>query len=229
MKNIFSGVFICLSTVCFAQQKTIETVFAQSDTLYREDQFYLGLTYNRLLNRPTSISQNGLSIGVSAGFLRDFPINKSRTFAIAAGLGFSYNKYHQNLGVFQTEQGFDYQVLDNASFDRNKFEQVGIEIPIEIRWRNSTRTRHRFFRVYGGFKLCYMAFNKTKFVGLFSKTTINNSDFNNFQFGPTLSIGYNTWNLHAYYGLNPVFKSAKIGNENIQMSTLNLGVIFYIL
>jgi hypothetical protein len=229
MRNILGVLFFCLSALCVAQPKTIETVFVKADSLYREDQFYLGLTYNRLLKTPMNIVQNGLSIGVNTGFLRDFPFNKSRTFAIAAGLGFSYNKYHQNLGVFKTGEGFDYEVLDNASFDRNKLEQVGIEIPIEFRWRNSTPTRHRFFRIYGGFKCSYLVFNKTKFVGSFSEVTINNSDFNTFQYGPTLSLGYNTWNLHAYYGLNPVFKSAVLNSSNIQMSTLNLGIIFYIL
>ena len=229
MKSTF---LVCFGLICVfgsAQVKPVENVFAAVDSLYREDQFYLGLTYNRLLRMPTDMTQNGLSIGISAGFLRDFPINKSRTIAVAIGFGFYYNKFHQNMLVSAGPTTFEYKILDNSDYDRNKFEQGAIEIPIEIRWRNATATRHRFFRIYGGFKFSYVAFNKTKFVGTMTETTINNNDFNKLQYGPSLSLGYNTWNLHAFYGMNPTFKSAAIGSENIRMSTLGLGLMFYVL
>jgi hypothetical protein len=223
------AVFIFGATV-FAQTKTLETVFAKSDSLYREDQFYFGLTYNRLIKMPVSMSQNGLSTGVNIGFLRDFPVNKSRTFALAIGLGFGYNKYHQNLLVSKTNSGFDYLVLTNTEYDRNKLEQVTIDVPLEIRWRNSTPDRHQFFRIYSGFKLSYVVFNKTKFVGFnTTETAINNPDFNKLQYGPYLAMGYNTWNLQVFYGLNPIFKSAVTNGEKIEMSNINFGLMFYIL
>ena len=57
----------------FAQE--IETEKEQApvkiDSLYREDQFYLGLNYNRLLDGPVGVSQQKISLGVAAGFLRD--------------------------------------------------------------------------------------------------------------------------------------------------------------
>jgi hypothetical protein len=39
------------------------------------------------------------------------------------------------------------------------------------------------------------------------QSSLNNSDFNDFLYGVYLSGGYNTINLYAYYGLNPLFKS----------------------
>ena len=69
------------------------------DSLYREDQFYLGLTYNILLNMPGDVNQNKFSPGVKAGFLRDFPINKRRNVAIAPGLGITYSNYFQSLFI----------------------------------------------------------------------------------------------------------------------------------
>jgi hypothetical protein len=35
--------------------------------------------------------------------------------------------------------------------------------------------------------------------------------------------------VYVYYGLNSLFKSAKINDESINMKALNIGVIFYIL
>jgi hypothetical protein len=39
------------------------------DSLYREDQFYFGFTYNTLQEKPSGLSQKKFSVGLSAGFL----------------------------------------------------------------------------------------------------------------------------------------------------------------
>jgi len=208
----------------------VETPFAVADSLYREDQFFLGVTYNLLTYEPKNFAQNGLSLGLSAGFLRDFPINKSRTVAIAVGLGATYNKYHQNLLVSSQNNIINYEFISDQVYDRNKLEQLMIDIPIEFRWRTSTFEKHQFFRLYTGFKVGYLVLNKTKFVGQAgTENIINSPDFNKFQYGPTISVGYNSWNFHAYYGLRPIFNNAAINGQAIQMSNLNLGLIFYIL
>ena len=228
-KYIFYLLFI-ISTSVFAQAKKTATPFAAVDSLYREDQFFLGLTYNTLMKTPVDINQNGLSLGVTAGFLRDFPINKSRTVAIAIGLGASYNKFHQNLRVSNQNGTISYRIIGNEGYDRNKLEQVTLDMPIEFRWRNSTPTRYDFLRIYTGFKFGYLLYNKTLYVGDDATENVqNNSDFNKFQYGPTISVGYNTWNLHAYYGLQPIFGNAVLNEQKVKMSTLNIGLIFYIL
>ena len=228
-KPIFYLLFI-ISTSVFAQAKKTATPFAAVDSLYREDQFFLGLTYNTLMKTPVDINQNGLSLGVTAGFLRDFPINKSRTVAIAIGLGASYNKFHQNLRVSNQNGTISYRIIGNEGYDRNKLEQVTLDMPIEFRWRNSTPTRYDFLRIYTGFKFGYLLYNKTLYVGDDATENVqNNSDFNKFQYGPTISVGYNTWNLHAYYGLQPIFGNAVLNEQKVKMSTLNIGLIFYIL
>lgn len=221
--------FILNAPLVFSQEKLQDSIFVAVDSLYREDQFYFGITYNQLLDSPKGFSQNGLSTGFSIGFLRDMPVNKSRTFGFAAGLGFSFFKYHQNLLASKSNDQYTYDILLNTDYDKNKLEQVFIDIPLEIRWRNSNPNTHRFFRIYSGFKFSYLIFSKTKFVGASTTTLFQNPDFNQFQVGPYVSLGWNTWNVHAYYGLNPIFKSANIGAEPIEMRTLNLGFIFYIL
>lgn len=202
------------------------------DSLYREDQFYFGVTYNVLQNKPQGVSQDGFSTGIHAGFLRDMPINKSRTFAFAAGLGLAYQAYNQNLLISKTEQTFTYSAIDrDISFKKNQFSFINVDLPLEVRWRTSTPESHKFFRLYSGFKLSYMIFNDSRFISNSGDIKINNNkQFNAFQYGVYLATGYNTWNFYAYYGFNTIFKpEAKFDGRAMELSTLNLGLQFYIL
>ncbi len=214
----------------FSQTVRDTTFFTRIDSLYREDQLYFAITYNRLVNSPNYFDQNGIPIGLHLGFQRDMPINKSRTVAFALGLGISYNKYHQNLKMIEENGIIDYEIVSADSFSRNKLEQFYIDIPFEFRWRTSTPESHKFFRFHAGFKLRYLAFSKSKYIGDEGVHKIfNNKDFNKIQYGPTISLGYNTWNFYAYYGLNSLMKNVDLNGEKVDFKTLNLGLIFYIL
>ncbi|WP_430410462.1 porin family protein [Kordia sp.] len=202
------------------------------DNNYREDQFYIGLTYNILQNRPSDISQNNLSNGLHLGIIRDFPINKKRNKAIGIGIGYSYNSYFHNLKATETDNGITYEAIDSdESFKRNKFRTHIIELPIEFRWRTSTATDYEFWRIYGGFKVGYIFSGTSKFVGNDEKLKFNNDDLNRLQYGLTLSAGYNTWNFHVYYGLNKLFKddTKTLDGEAFEMSVIKVGLMFYIL
>lgn len=236
MRLLFKIILLFSTLNTFAQDTIPTTVrdtvfFSKIDSLYREDQFYFGLTYNQLMNSPKGFSQDGISTGINLGFLRDMPINKKRTIAVAVGLGLSYNKYHTDLRVSEVGGARKYEIVDQSTFSRNKMEQVFVDVPIEFRWRNSTPESHKFWRVYAGFKVRYLALSKTKYVASDdTQTIINNEDFNKFQYGPFLSFGYNTWNFHAYYGMNSLYKSAQtVDGESIDFTTLNIGLMFYIL
>ncbi|MCI4443571.1 MAG: PorT family protein [Lentimicrobium sp.] len=220
---------------------TVVNVFSQStnpvltpvkiDSLYREDQFYFGFTLNTLQNKPAGLTQDKFSSGFSLGFLRDMPINKKRTIAIAPGLGFSYNNYNQNLAITEFNQMPVYSIIDpTITYNKNRFTQFLVEVPIEFRWRTSTYDSHKFWRIYGGFKMGYLIYDKSVYEDAQGKIVItNNKDFNKFQYGAYLSAGYNSINVYAYYGLNSLFQSAKTANESIDMNSLNIGIMFYIL
>jgi len=202
------------------------------DSLYREDQFYVAVTYNLLVHNPEGLKQDRFSAGVSFGFLRDMPINKDRTVAIAAGLGLSYKNYYQNLAIINQEDGtHSYGVNPYNEFVSNKFTHYLVDLPIEFRWRNSTYESHKFWRIYGGVKFSYVFSDRSVLdAGEDTYKIKNNPDVNNFQYGVYLSSGYNTWNVYAYYGLTPMFKSVKtVQGESIDMRTMNIGLIFYIL
>lgn len=235
--NIMRSILNCLLLMVFFNGYSQETETIQNaeavkiDSLYREDQFYFGFTYNTLQEKPIGLSENKFSVGLSAGFLRDMPINDDRTIAIASGLGFSYNNYNQNLFISEPGQTPVYSIIDSkTAYSKNKFKQLLIDVPIEFRWRTSTYESHKFWRIYGGFKFSYLLYNKSVFTDTESKIVVlNNKDFNKILYGIYMSVGYNTINVYVHYGLNSLFNSAKIEGESINMKALNIGVIFYIL
>jgi outer membrane protein with beta-barrel domain len=202
------------------------------DSLYREDQFYAAFSYNMLLNRPKGISQSKFSSGFTGGFLRDMPINKKRTIAIAAGLGVSYNKYFQNLVISKSGNSRYYNpASEGVDYSKNKFDQIFVDVPIEFRWRTSTPQSHKFWRVYSGIKLSYLVADKSRYIDpTYNIKVTQNHDFNEFQIGTYIVWGYNTWNFYGYYGLTPLFgPEAKLKGEAVGLNTLNFGLMFYIL
>jgi len=234
MRIIFSCLFLLTFFSSFAQEEVKPEVkpVIKIDSLYREDQFFFSVTYNMFTDIPDKFKQNKFSLGLSGGFLRDMPVNKSRTVSIAAGLGLSYQNYYQNLTIFQDGSGaISYGVNDYGEFVSNRYRQYSVDLPIEFRWRNSTYESTKFWRIYGGVKLSYV-FSNSSILDDGEKTykINNNPDINKFQYGPYLAAGYNTWNIYIYYGLNPLFNSATTGaGEKINLKTLNAGLIFYIL
>ncbi len=226
MRGVILFLVLAISSNAFAQQSTSE------DNAYLEDQFYVGLTYNFLLNKPDGISLRNLSYGLQGGFIKDIPISLRRDVAIGIGLGYAVNSYYTNLRASETTDGFQYSKIDDdVSFKRNKIETHLIEMPLELRWRNSTATDYKFWRIYTGVKFGYIVGSRSKFVSDEEKTSFFNTDTRNFQYGLTLSFGYNTFNIHAYYALNDLFDDNVQTTEGEQLgfTPLRIGIIFYIL
>ena len=228
MKSFFTLTTLFFCSIIFAQDATVNAV---SDSLYREDQFYIGVAYNTLLKRPSGMSQNKFTPSFSLGVLRDMPINKTRTKAIATGLGYSWNSYNQNILISENNEVPEYSTITSAtSYDKNKLTLHSIDIPLVFRWRTSTPESHKFWRIYTGFKFSYLFYTQSKYED--SQTSIKvvgNPDINKFQYGTYLSVGYNTVNFNVYYGLNPIFKSGVLNGGSLDMNTLNFGFMFYIL
>ncbi|RTY70603.1 porin family protein [Flavobacterium sp. LB2P53] len=232
--RIFLSCFLLLMVATVSSQENTpsqDTLIMKVDSLYREDQFYFGITYNILTDGPSGLSQSKFSSGLSGGFLRDMPLNKKRTVAIASGIGFTYNNYNQNIAISATDGMPVYALIDaNRDYNKNKFSLLSVDVPVEFRWRTSTYESHKFWRIYTGIKFSYLLYDKSVFDSAQGKVVVTgNKDFNKLQYGAYVSAGYNTINLYAYYGLNSIFKSAKIEDKSITMKALNIGIVFYIL
>ena len=231
LKSVFVLLLLssCFSVFSQEPQAVPENQTVKVDSLYREDQFYISVTYNLLRDTPEGFSKSKFSTGFSAGFLRDMPVNKERTVAFATGVGLTYNNYNDNIGITASGQSRIYSIL-NTDFSKNKFSQLLVDVPIEFRWRTSTYESYKFWRIYGGLKFSYLLYDRSIYTDAENKVVIsNNKDFNSLLYGAYVSAGYNTFNLYMYYGLNSLFKSAAIDGEKLAVKSVNIGVIFYIL
>jgi len=221
-----------LSLLCASAQEKNNDDIPFTDNKYREDQFYIGFTYNFINKKPNHISQQGFSGGYQLGFIRDMPLNKKRTIALGLGLGYATNSYNQNILIQQNNTGISYSVLDRntTSFSKNKLNTHKLELPIQFRWRTSTPTSHKFWRIYTGIKLGYTFNSIVKHKGEAGDYKIRNlNDIQRFQTDFDISFGWNTWNFYVSYGMQPLLKNtAKLEGKTIEMSSIKFGLIFYI-
>ena len=203
-----------------------------SDSRYFEDQFYTGVTYNFVMDLPSEVSQRNLSYGLQAGLIKDIPLDVFRTIALGVGLGYGINSYYTNLKAVEQTNQITYTVLDdNADFKRSKIATHVLEMPIQFRWRNSTPEEYKFWRIYSGLKMGYVFDSRSKFVSSSTKNSFANSDVRSFQYGLTLDVGYNTFNIHFYYALSTLFNDGVVDElgDPLQLKPLRVGLIFYIL
>ncbi len=219
MRLFVSLFFLHFISFVYSQKET-ETI---ADSLFREDQFYASISYNILQKTPDNFNQYSFSTGLSAGFLRDFPISENRHWAIAPGIGYSFNDLKQNIDFSSISNGSETEIV------KSRILLHYIDLPLEIRWRNATPDSHKFWRIYGGFMASYLLNGKFKYEGSFGSGTENINDLlNKFQYATYLTFGFNTWNAYIHYGLNPFFDKDKTTTEN-NVTTLKIGLMFYIL
>lgn len=236
MKNftfVVLGVIFCQFLTGQEQITSLDSISnsVEIDKMYKEDQFYFGLAYNLLNKMPENMSQHGFSAGVSLGFIKDIPLNKARNMGLGLGLGFSSNSINHNLKISKTDNDIYYEFLDADEFTKNKLATQLIEVPLEIRWRNSTPEIYKFWRIYAGIKFGYLISSKTKFKGGGESLNYSNIDaFEKLNYGLTLNAGYSTWNVSLYYGLNSIFdESVVVNNKKVDTKVAKIGLIFYLL
>ena len=222
MRCIFLFLFaLFIVPVSYGQDGEVE------DTDYLEDQIYISLSYDILLKKPESISQNGFSGGFSIGFIRDIPLNERRNFGVAVGLGYAYDAFIQNMKISKEESTLFEAVSD---YNSNSLRLHYLELPFEIRWRNSSPSKYKFWRAYAGLKLGYLVTGKSKFSDSNGAVLLDEiPELETFQVGLYLAAGYSTWNIYVYSGLKELFSDADLNENPINMKPFKIGLKFYIL
>ena len=224
MRFLVSLLLLISFFISFSQKNNV-------DNKYLEDQFYLGLYYSTLTSSPENFNQNKFSSTLNFGFIRDFPFNDQRNFGIGAGVGLSFSSSNSNLKLSDLNSSVSGEIVNGEDFTKNKWNTTKIEFPFEVRWRTSTPTSYKFWRVYFGVKTSYLLKSKYKYESLNSNYTLENLPFRKTQSGITVNAGNNTWNLGLYMGLNPIFNK-EFGQNNPNLKDLKefkLGLVFYIL
>ena len=215
---------VSISSISFAQKDSL-----QLGDKYADDQIYIAISYAQLYSQPNQINKSGFSYAMSAGFIKDIILNKKGSISMALGVGYGYNFFNHKLKVEELNNQTFFS-SDNTLLS-NKMRLHHLEFPLEIRWRTSSANKYKFWRIYTGFKFLYNLSNKFEFIDA-NNSLIPYSDvssYNKFQYGLTLSAGYDAFNIHVFYGLTPIFKNATINNEAINTKAITFGLIFYIL
>ncbi len=235
MKLFFFLVGLLLTMPSFSQNEEKEgnAIPQVVDSLYREDQFYIGLSFNLINNEPDGFSQNGFSGGLHLGFIRDMPFNERRNKAIGVGLGWSANTYNSNLLITKDSSNntvFDLVEEDDEA-DSNRFYTNLVEMPIQYRWRTSTTTEESFWRIYTGLKLGYLYGFKSSFQNPNGNIEVRNPDgLDRWRYSATLTIGNGSFNAFFQYNLNPLFGDSRlIDGSSIGLQPIKFGIEFYLL
>ncbi len=211
----------------------VSKISAQKDSLqlgdrYADDQIYASISYAQFFNQPTTISRSGFSYAISTGFIKDIILNKKGNVSLALGLGYGFDFFNHELKVEEVNNIITFNASSNL--ESNIFKSHNLEFPLEFRWRTSTASRYDFWRIYGGVKFLYNLSNKFQFVENSTEFIYKNiGSYNSFQYGLSLSAGYDAFNVNFYYSLTPLFNGATVNGEDINISILKFGLIFYIL
>ena len=218
MKHIYCILFLTFASPLFAQEEAHK---------FREDQIYLSVAYPYFSDAPSNLIQNKLSYAFSLGFVRDMPINKQRTLAVGLGLGFDQATIYNN-NLFMHAENKISATLIEEKYLQNYLRMQTLALPLELRWRNTTETKHAFWRIHTGvivhFPLQFKSYNKTldgqiNSIRLPSKRTILSLNAH---------FGFNTWNVSIAYDMQPWATFSAL-NKEFDMKFTKIGFIFYFL
>jgi hypothetical protein len=223
MKKLIFFFFIGCSSIAFSQKDSL-----QLGSKYAEDQLYFLISYNQLFDQPSLVKGSGFSYGLSAGFMKDLILNKKGSISLALGFGYNYDLLNHGLTIAKENNEVTFQVDNSGAI--NTLTIHNLEFPFEFRWRNSDAQIYKFWRVYMGVKASYNMSNNFKFTDQSNSFSYRNvSRFNSWQYGLTLSVGYDVFTAHMYYGLTPMLKDTMLGTTDISSKTMRIGLIFYFL
>ena len=217
-----------LVTIIYFLSLGLYSQYSPDSKFYREDQFFIGSTYFIQTEKIDEFKQNGFSGNFQVGFVRDLPLNKNSTKALGIGFGYERNYFTSNIQPVEQNDRIDYRIIVSRFLEsKNKITFSSISLPIEYRWRKSSIDKYKFWRIYSGFKI-KKNFSLKSNPSYGSDTVIK--DFNDWTSSIYINAGYNTWNISLEYDLNPIIEDKKtINGDNLNISFLRLGLIFYFL
>lgn len=242
MKRILSLALFLISISVFAQvtdTAKIETTSSATDSsvfskkpytkrIFKrsKDRIALDLNGTNWIHNVPGLQTKWYSRGFNLSFYWDFQIKKS-FFSIAPGLGVSQtNVYHRSVMTDTSAAGIQFTPIANPdNIKTNKLTMTYIEIPIEFRFRTKPDRLDNQWKFVVGFKAGIRVDGYTKVTTKSPKHTIIEKpypDLNLWRCGPTVRIGYSSFNLTAYYGVLGIFKN----NRGPKVNEFSVGLSF---
>lgn len=184
---------------------------------------------NWIHKRENGMRTQFYSRGINLYGMYDIQIKKSRvSFAIGAGI--SWVNIYTNAKLTDSAgpgaKFTPYPVGNyHDSLKINKVTETWIDIPLELRIRTNRDKLDQMWKFNVGFKFGIKVDAYTKQVFKNPHENIRYKpygDFELFRMGPTLRIGYSSFNLTGFYGLLGVFKNGR----GPQANEWSLGVSF---
>ncbi|MGZ4060207.1 MAG: outer membrane beta-barrel protein [Bacteroidia bacterium] len=189
-----------------------------------KDHIVIDCSYDSYTHFPTGISQKPYSIGGNAYLMWDYPFGYG-PFSIAIGAGISTHDVHTNGQITYSIDG-KYTTFTplTVKYNTNKFSANYIEIPLELRIR--TRGQNKFKMSVGG-KAGY-AFNvHTKYADADGKMKVYKiKNIDPLRYGVTFRVGYNKFNIQAFYALSELFTKGH-GEPKMTPFSIGVGLLFY--
>ena len=216
------NLFICLFSV--------QHIYSQdNNTDYKEDQFYLGVSYFMQFKDIDNFKQNGFSGNFQIGFIRDISIDKKNQKALGLGVGFERSRFTSNIQpLLNSDNQVDYSLVVSRFLEsKNELNYSSIVFPIEFRWRNSTSDKYDFWRIYSGFKVKRNYYiNSNPSYG----RSLKIKNIREWTHSIYLNSGFNTWNISLEYDLNSMLEGKKTDTgDEIDIKFFKIGLVFYIL
>lgn len=232
-KNIYNIVFF-LSLVCNVNAQTKDTLASKKPLIPEEkplkkiadpkDRIIVDFNYDSFEHLPQGITQKFYSFGGNVFFMWDYPFGHG-PMSVAFGAGLSTHDVHTNGKVVYSPDG-KYTSFEpiTTKYNTNKLSLNYVEIPVELRIR--TRGDHNF-KVYIGVKGGYAYNTHTKFEDEEGKIKVYKiKNINPWRYGATFRIGYDRYNLQAFYSLSELF--VKNGGEAGMIPfSLGVGLLLY--
>lgn len=189
-----------------------------------KDRIVVDFNFDSWQNIPKGINQKPYSFGGNIYFIWDYPIGFGPV-SLAFGGGFSTHDVHTNGKiVYSTDGRYTSFVPITTKYNTNKLSCNYFEIPVELRIRS--RNNHSFKLALGG-KIGY-AFNvHTKYEdheGKIKVYKIKNID--PIRYGLTARVGYDRFNIQAFYSLSPLFLKGR-GEPNMIPFSIGIGLLLY--
>lgn len=226
-KQVFNIIFFLTSCGATAQVDSLIREVKDESTkkiLDPKDRIIVDFNFDSFTHLPKGIAQKGYSLGGNVFLMWDYPFGYG-PLSVAFGAGFSTHDVHTNGKIIYSIDG-KYTSFEpiTTKFNTNKLSLNYIEVPVELRIR--TRGNHNFklsIGVKGGY-----AYNvHTKFEDADGKIKVYKiKNINPWRYGAVFRIGYDRYNIQAFYALSELFLKGR-GEAGMFPFSVGVGLLLY--